>query len=97
MHRQKTALFLRHHKSNGSKAWEILCRRLKSAERPRLQQLDSDLTWVRIKADESVVEYITRAEELQNNLNELDEGLSGRCLCQSFLKFYQKSSLFFLL
>ena len=72
---KKSVLFSRPYKGKGSKAWKILCKRFKSAERPRLQQLISVLTSIRIKANESVVDYITRAEELQHNLDEVDEGL----------------------
>ena len=46
-----------------------------------------------MKTNESVVDYITRAEELQYNFDEVDEGLSQKMLCQSFLKAYQKSSI----
>ena len=44
-----------------------------------------------MKANANLVDYITRAEELQYNLDEVDEGLSEKCLCQSFLKGYQQS------
>ena len=66
---KKLVLFLRPYIRKGSKAWEILCKRFKSAERPRLQQLTS----IRKKANDSAVDYITRAEELQYNLDEVDE------------------------
>ena len=79
-------LFLRPYKGEGSKAWEILCKRFKSAERPRLQQLISDLTSIRMKANETVVDYITRAEELQYNLDEVDEGLSEEMSVSIILK-----------
>ena len=75
-------MFLRPYKDKGSKAWEILCKRFKSAERPRLQELISDLTSKRMKANESVVDYFTRPEELQYNLNEVDEDLSEKCRSQ---------------
>ena len=83
---KKSVLFLRPYKGKGSKAWEILCKRFKSAERPRLQQLISDLTSIRMKTNESVVDYITRAEELQYNLNEVDEGLSEKMFVSIILK-----------
>ena len=48
---KKSVLFLKPYKSKGSKAWEILCKRFKSAERPRLQQLISEITSMRMKAN----------------------------------------------
>ena len=92
---KKSVLFLRPYKGKGSKAWEILCKMFKSAERPRLQQLISDITSIRMKANESVVDYITRAEELQYNLDEVDEGLSEKMFVSIILKGYQKSSICF--
>ena len=75
---KKSVLFSTLYKCKGSKAWEVLCKRFKSAERPKLQQFISDLTSIRLKAYESVVDYISRAEELQYNLDEVDKGLSEK-------------------
>ena len=86
MFRQKLVLFLRPYKGKGSRAWEILCKRFKSAERPRLQQLISDLTSIRMKANESVVDYITRAEKLQYNLDGVYECLSEKMFVSIILK-----------
>ena len=79
-------MFLKPYKGKGSKAWEILCKSFKSAERPRLQQFISDLTSIRMKTNESVVDFITRAEELQYNLDEVDEGLSEKMFVSIILK-----------
>ena len=87
---KKIVLFLRPYKSKESKAWEILCKRFKSFERPRLQQLISDSTSIRIKANESVVDYITRAEKLQYNLDEVDEGLNEKMFLSIILKTLPK-------
>ena len=65
---------------------EAYCKKFKCAERPRLQQLISDLTSIRMKAKESVVDYITRAEELQCNLDEVDQGLSEQFIVSIILK-----------
>ena len=89
-------MFLRPYKGKGSKAWEILCKKFKSAERPRLQQLISDLTSIRLKANEGIVEYITRAEELQYNLDEVDEGLSEKMFVSIILKGLPKEFNFVL-
>ena len=83
---KKTILVLRPYKGKGIKDWEILCKRFKSAERPRLQQLISDLTAIRMKANDSVVDYITRAEELQYNLDEVDEVLSEKIFVSIILE-----------
>ena len=85
---KNSVLFLRPYKGKRSKAWEILCKRFKfkSAEIPRLQQLISDLTSIRMIANESIVDYITRAEELQYNLDEVDEGLSEKMFVSIILK-----------
>ena len=63
-----------------------MCKRFKSAEIPRLQQLISDLISIRMKANESVVGYTTRAEELQYNFDEVDEGLSEKLFVSIILK-----------
>ena len=41
---KKSVLFLRPYKGNGSKAWDVLRKKFKSFERPRLQKLISELT-----------------------------------------------------
>ena len=40
---EKSVLFLRPYKGNGSKAWDVLRDRFKSFERPRLQKFISEL------------------------------------------------------
>ena len=42
-------------------------------------------------ANESVVDYITRAEELQYNLDEVDEGLSEKMFVSIILKGLPKA------
>ena len=39
MFRQKSVFFSRPYKGKGSKAWEILCKMFKSAERPRREKM----------------------------------------------------------
>ena len=41
---KKSVLFLRPYKGNDSKAWDVLRKKFKSFERPRLQKLISELT-----------------------------------------------------
>ena len=63
-----------------------MCKRFKIAERLRLQQLISDLTSIKRKPNESLVDYITRAEELQYNLDEVDESLKEKMFVSIILK-----------
>ena len=51
----------------------MLCKRFKSFEGPRLQKLVSDLTNLRKYNNESIVDYITSAEDMHLNLSEVDE------------------------
>ena len=73
---KRSATFLRPYKKDDRKAWAVLCDRHKSFERPRLQQLIEELTNLKMIANESVIDYIARAEELQSNLREFDEQVS---------------------
>ena len=59
---KKSVLFLQPYWGKGSDAWSVLCQRFKSFERPRLQKLISNLTSLRKYNNESIVDYITRAE-----------------------------------
>ena len=52
--------------------------------------IDFGLTSKRLKTNESVVYYITRAEELQYNLVEVDEGLSEKMFVSIILKGLSK-------
>ena len=63
-----------------------MCDRSKSCERPRLQQLIEKLANLKMIANESVIDYITRAEELQSNLREVDEQVSEPMLISIILK-----------
>ena len=48
----------------------------------------SELTSIRMMANENAVEYISRAKELKYNLDEADEGLSEKiCLYHSTRHF----------
>ena len=69
---KRSAMFLRPYKEDGPKAWAIMFGQYRSSERPRQQQLIEKLTYLKMIANESVIDYITRAEELQINLGEVD-------------------------
>ena len=67
---KKSVLFLRSYKGNDSKAWDVLRKMFKSFERPRLQKLISELTTLKKNSNETVIDYFTRAEEIQYNLEQ---------------------------
>ena len=77
---KKSVLFLRPYKGNGSKAWDVLRKRFKSFERPRLQKLISELTTLKKNSNETVIDYLIRAEEIQYNLEQVNEGVSEKML-----------------
>ena len=79
-------MFLRPYKGNGSKAWDVLRKRFKSVERPRLQKLIFDLTTLKENSKETVIDYLTRAEEIQYNLEQVNEGVSEKMLISIILK-----------
>ena len=83
---KKSVLFLRPYKGNGSKAWDVLRKRFKSFERPRLQKLISELTTLKKNSNETVIDYLTRAEEIQYNLEQVNEEVSDKMLISIFLK-----------
>ena len=87
---KKSVLFLRPYKGNGSKAWDVLRKRFKSFERPRLQKLISELTTLKKNSNETVIDYLTRAEEQvsrgTNNLEQVNEGVSEKMLISIILK-----------
>ena len=83
---KKSLLFVRSYKGDGPAAWKALCDRFRSFERPRLQQLIEKLTSLRKDQNETIVDYITRAEDLQYNLSQVDEALSEQMFISILLK-----------
>ena len=83
---KQSVLYLRPYKGDGAQAWDVLIKRFRSFERPRLQKLVSELTSLVKRDNESLIEYITRAEELQYNLNQVNEGLSEKMFTSFLLK-----------
>ena len=79
----KKSVLLRSYRGKRSEAWSVLCKRYKSLERLRLQKLMSDLTKLRKYSIEKSVDYITRAEDMQLNLAEVDESISEKMLVSS--------------
>ena len=87
---KKSVLFLRPYKGNGSKTWGVLRKRFKSFERSRLQKLISELTTLKKNSNETVIDYLTRAEEIQYNLEQVNEGVSEKMLISIILKVLPK-------
>ena len=83
---KKSVLFLQPYRGKRSEASSVLCKRFKSFERPRLQKLISDLKNLRKYNNESIVDYITRAEDMQLNLFEIDESISEKMFFSILLK-----------
>ena len=77
---------MRSYKEDGPKAWAVLCDRHKSCERPRLQKLIEKSTNLKMIANESVIDYITRAEKVESKLREVDEQVSEHMLISIILK-----------
>ena len=83
---KQSVLYLRPYKGDGAQAWDVLTKRFRSFERSRLQKLVSELTRLVKRDVESLIEYITRAEELQYNFNQVNEDLSEKMLTSILLK-----------
>ena len=72
---KKTALFIRPYKQQGSTAWKALVRKFKSSEKPRVFQLTQQLTNLKM-SNETVEDYIVRAETLLGDLRGADQTIS---------------------
>ena len=83
---RRSVLYFRPYNGHGAQAWAVLTKRFHSFERPRLQKLVSELTSLVKRDDKSLIVYITRAEELQFNLNKVNEGLSEKMFTSILLK-----------
>ena len=73
-------------KPNGTQAWKLLQDCFKSRERPRIHQLLNNLTNLKMYSQESMRDYLMRAEELQLNLIDVGENVSDQMLCSVVLK-----------
>ena len=82
----RTVIFLQPNRGKGSEAWSVLCRRFKSFERPRLQKQISDLSNLRKCDNERIVDYITRAEDMQLNNSEVNQSISEKMFVSILLK-----------
>ena len=77
---KSSVLFLRPYKGDGTRAWDVLCKRFKSFEKPQLHKLMAKLTSLRKIFSESIVDYLTRADDMQYNLTLVNEGISEKML-----------------
>ena len=84
---KQSVFYLTPYKGYWAQTWDKLTKRFRSFERPRLQKLVSEHTSLVKKDDESLIEYITRAEEIQYSLNQFNEGLSEKMF---FYQLYWK-------
>ena len=87
-----SVLFLRPHNGDGTRAWDVLCKRFKSFERPQLHKLIAQLTGLRKTSSESIVDYLTRADDMQYNLTLVNEGISEKKFVSILLKGLQKEN-----
>ena len=81
-----SVLFLRPHKGDDTRAWDVQCKRFKSFERPQLHKLIAQLTRLRKTSSESIVDYLTRADDMQYNLTLVNEGISEKIIVSIILK-----------
>ena len=81
-----SVLFLRPHKGDGTRAWDVLCERFKSFERPQPHKLIAQLTSLKKTSIESVVGYLTRADDMQYNLTVVNEGIVEKMFISIILK-----------
>ena len=81
-----SVLFLRPHKGDGTRAWDVLCKRFKSFERPQLHNLIVQLRSLKQTSSESIVDYFTRADDMQYNLMVVNEGISEKMFFSIILK-----------
>ena len=65
--------FIGGHKPNGTAAWTALTNLHKSAKRPRVQSLMTQLTGLKMTSWEKVTDYLTEAKVLKLDLAEAGE------------------------
>ena len=77
---KKSVLFLRPYKGIVKKTWDVLPKNYKCFEKLRPQKLVPDLTTLKLNTNETVIYYLTGAEEIQYNSEQVNEGLSEKTL-----------------
>ena len=81
-----SVLFLRPHKGDGTIAWDVLWNRFKSFKRLQLYKLKAQLASLKKTTCESIVDYLTRADDMQYNLTLVNDGMSEKMFVSNFLK-----------
>ena len=56
----------------------MLCKRFRSFCRPQLNKFISELTSLKKNSNESIVDYLTRADDINYNLTLVNEGVSEK-------------------
>ena len=85
-----SVLFLKQHKGDDTRAWDVLCKRFKDFERPQLHKLIAQLTSLKKTSSESIVDYLTRSDGMQYNLTLVNEGISEKIIVSIFPKWLVK-------
>jgi hypothetical protein len=83
---RKSVLFVRAHKGNGAAAWKRMQQHYKSTERPRIHKTIAKLTSLKMEHNETMSDYLTRAEDMQMDLEEVGEAMSKTMFTSVVLK-----------
>ena len=83
---KKLVSFLKPYKGNGRNAWDVLRKSFKSFKRLGLRELNFELANLEINSNETVIDCLTRAEEIQYILEQVNKGVSEKMLTSIILK-----------
>ena len=83
---KKSVLFFRSQKGDCTWTWDIFCKKFKSFERPQLLNLLSELIKLKNNSNESTVEYLTRADDINFKLTLVNEEVSEKIFVSINLK-----------
>ena len=84
---KESLIMLRHDcRNDGPKAWKELNARYKSAAKPRVMTLMTQLTSLKLGPSESMESYLSRAREIAYNLDEVKEPVSDSMLTSLVLR-----------
>ena len=72
---KKSVLDLRPEKSDSTKACNVLCGKIISVERPLLHKLIAELNILIKNTNDNVIDYLSRADDMQYNYPLLKEGV----------------------
>ena len=83
---KRSVLLLRPHKSDNTTTWDKLWKKFKTFEGPQLHKLISELTSLKKNIYESIVDYLTRADDMKYNLTLVNEGVSEQMFILIIMK-----------